>query len=187
MTDSTTPDLPEEQLPQEVVAALKNRYGPASPIPESLNAAILADAAGHLKTIAPPRPGSTQIPQYGRRKVWVAISVSSLAAVMLLISTWQGNGANEASFSQLADRSSKQTAGQAGLLKSAADGSASLASAVIDQHDVDQNGVVNILDAFALARSVESHHSNLLRWDQNGDGFADRNDIDLIAMRAVTL
>ena len=53
--------------------------------------------------------------------------------------------------------------------------------------DVDQDGQVDILDAFALARSVKSGSSQSNRWDQNGDGSTDQTDINLIAMNAVML
>ena len=68
--------------------------------------------------------------------------------------------------------------------------------------DIDRNGRVDILDAFKLARYVESGEStktNLspvsstrqtLRkqgWDINGDGLVDRNDVDQVALAAVRL
>ena len=68
--------------------------------------------------------------------------------------------------------------------------------------DIDRNGRVDILDAFKLARYVESadrSKTNLspvsstgqaLRkqeWDINGDGLVDRNDVDLVALAAVRL
>ena len=68
--------------------------------------------------------------------------------------------------------------------------------------DIDRNGRVDILDAFKLARHIESADrtkTNLspvsstgqaLRkqgWDINGDGLVDRNDVDLVALSAVRL
>ncbi len=68
--------------------------------------------------------------------------------------------------------------------------------------DIDRNGRVDILDAFKLARHVESADrtkTNLspvsstgqaLRkqgWDINGDGLVNRNDVDLVASAAVRL
>ena len=60
--------------------------------------------------------------------------------------------------------------------------------------DIDRNGRVDILDAFKLARYVESSDytkTNLsLRkqgWDINGDGLVDRNDVDLVAFASVRL
>jgi hypothetical protein len=60
--------------------------------------------------------------------------------------------------------------------------------------DIDQNGRVDILDAFKLARRIESadsYETNLsLReqgWDLNGDGLVNRNDVDVVALAAVSL
>ncbi|MFB0555697.1 MAG: dockerin type I domain-containing protein [Phycisphaerae bacterium] len=68
--------------------------------------------------------------------------------------------------------------------------------------DIDRNGRVDILDAFKLARHIESAEStdkslSLVSstgqalqkqgWDINGDGLVDRNDVDLVALSAVRL
>lgn len=53
--------------------------------------------------------------------------------------------------------------------------------------DVDSNGRVDILDAFRLARHIESRGRIEARWDLNGDGRIDRDDVDLIAFAAVRL
>ena len=66
--------------------------------------------------------------------------------------------------------------------------------AVVHSYDIDQSGRVDILDAFKLARHIESANipeSNLsLRrqgWDLNGDGLVNRGDVDFVAMAAVSL
>jgi len=60
--------------------------------------------------------------------------------------------------------------------------------------DIDRNGRVDILDAFQLARHIESadrtEENVSLRkqgWDINGDGLVNRNDVDLVAFAAVSL
>ena len=53
--------------------------------------------------------------------------------------------------------------------------------------DIDRNGQVNILDAFKLARSLESSHVMESQWDINGDGRIDHVDVDTIAIVAVSL
>jgi hypothetical protein len=52
--------------------------------------------------------------------------------------------------------------------------------------DVNGDGVVDILDALALERAVESHGA-AKQWDLNGDGTVDKADVDRIAMAAVRL
>jgi len=53
--------------------------------------------------------------------------------------------------------------------------------------DIDGNGRVDILDAFRLARSVESRGPTAADWDINNDGRIDRDDIDAVAFAAVRL
>jgi len=53
--------------------------------------------------------------------------------------------------------------------------------------DINRDGRVDILDAFALARRIETGGTADLRWDINGDGRVDRADVNAIAARAVSL
>jgi hypothetical protein len=53
--------------------------------------------------------------------------------------------------------------------------------------DIDQNGRVDILDAFKLARQIESAGPTEKNWDMNGDGIVDRGDVDMVAFAAVRL
>ncbi len=53
--------------------------------------------------------------------------------------------------------------------------------------DIDGNGRVDILDAFRLARDIESRGQAELKWDFNGDGLVDRKDVDMVAFAAVRL
>ena len=58
--------------------------------------------------------------------------------------------------------------------------------AAVAAEDIDRNGTVNILDAFALARRVDAKQSDD-QWDINRDGEVNRLDVDRIAMAAVSL
>jgi hypothetical protein len=53
--------------------------------------------------------------------------------------------------------------------------------------DIDHNGKVDIVDAFQLARHVESGRDIDRMWDFNGDGVIDRKDVDEVAFAAVAL
>ncbi|MCI0363932.1 MAG: dockerin type I domain-containing protein [Phycisphaerales bacterium] len=53
--------------------------------------------------------------------------------------------------------------------------------------DVDGNGLVDILDAYALARRLQNSQPLELTLDLTGDGAIDRMDVDAIAMEAVAL
>lgn len=53
--------------------------------------------------------------------------------------------------------------------------------------DIDRNGRVDILDAFKLAKQIESAGPLQAGWDVNGDGLIDRDDVDVVALAAVRL
>ena len=55
------------------------------------------------------------------------------------------------------------------------------------REDIDRNGRVDILDAFALARQIEAGSGRLPDGDINGDGVVDAGDVDAIALKAVAL
>ena len=56
-----------------------------------------------------------------------------------------------------------------------------------DPADLDQNGTVDILDAFHLARRLEAGEAIDAALDLNRDGAIDSLDVDRIALRAVSL
>ena len=53
--------------------------------------------------------------------------------------------------------------------------------------DVNHDGQIDILDAFALARQVKQGSASDKRLDFNGDGVVDEKDVAAIAARAVKL
>lgn len=53
--------------------------------------------------------------------------------------------------------------------------------------DIDKNGEVNILDAFKLAKQIQSPGELDKKWDINGDGNINQGDVDLVASAAVSL
>lgn len=57
----------------------------------------------------------------------------------------------------------------------------------IAAEDVDQNGRVDILDAFKLAKMVQSATVPEGRWDMNHDGAVNQQDVDIVAQAAVTV
>ena len=65
-------------------------------------------------------------------------------------------------------------------------GSAAVTPAAM-REDVDRNGRVDILDAFALARHIEAPQKPNMNWDVTGDGVVNQADVDRIAMAAVSL
>lgn len=57
----------------------------------------------------------------------------------------------------------------------------------VQAEDIDRNGRVDILDAFKLAKQIESAGRTEKEWDFNGDGLIDRSDVDMVALAAVRL
>jgi hypothetical protein len=53
--------------------------------------------------------------------------------------------------------------------------------------DIDHNGRVDILDAFKLARQIESSNVQNKKLDFNGDGVVNQEDVDVVALAAVHL
>ena len=53
--------------------------------------------------------------------------------------------------------------------------------------DINHDGVVDILDAMALARQLESKTAPTANLDINNDGKVDQRDVDAIATQAVSL
>ncbi len=53
--------------------------------------------------------------------------------------------------------------------------------------DLDRSGSVDIVDAYLLARRLESGEESAPEWDVNRDGRVDRADVDDLARRAVSL
>lgn len=166
MTDPNRPESPEDELPQDVVAALRTRYGPAGTIPEQRDEAVLQDAAAHLSQLSTPQTGKRTSQ---RSRHWVAWSAGTLIAAGLLIAVLP-----------LAPQEPE-------LRQSVVATAAPEAMEELLRGDIDRNGTVNILDAFALARDVQTGQPLSDEWDQNGDGRTDRLDIKLIAQSAVTL
>jgi len=60
-------------------------------------------------------------------------------------------------------------------------------AAEMKRADIDRNGRVDIIDAFRLARHIESASPTKQKWDINGDGLVNRDDVDQVARAAVRL
>ena len=174
MLNEETPDPTEVSLPHEVVEKLRAVSSAKFSVPKSVDEAILQDARHVLADGKPSRRRFT-------KRTWTVgfISVGSLAAALMIAVLPQWN-AQEAP--RMADASSvaEQFAEDDVAAKSVSSGLA------FQREDVDRNGRVDILDAFALARNVRDSGASDLG-DQNGDGIVDDSDITLVARSAVML
>ncbi len=171
MTENNAPQHSGNELPQPLVDAIRKRHGPEIAVPGSIDEAVLADASAYLQTMSRPR----RVVSRGWTWAFGSLSVGSLAAAMLLVAVLREPVAPEA----------RQIAESARAERSVASADAA-ASAAFSRDDIDQNGRVDILDAFALARTIERGETPP-GWDQNSDGQVNQDDVDLVARNAVML
>ncbi|MEO2013419.1 MAG: dockerin type I domain-containing protein [Fuerstiella sp.] len=173
MSETSMPQMPEDQLPQEVVAKLRERSAAPISVPRTMDEAILANARSVLHEVARAK----QVQPLRRTRKWTVglVSVGSLAAALLIAVTSQWN---------VPDIQPQPARSIADYTTSDDE---SFGSIEFHREDVDRSGNVDILDAFALARQVRRSDTNLVTGDQNGDGVINEADVEWIAMSAVML
>ncbi len=179
MSETSMSQMPEDQLPQEVVAKLCERSVAPISVPGTIDEAVLADARSVLLDVARPK----QVPP--RRRSWTfgLLSVGSLAAALVIMATSQWNASD---LDQVAVPSVAEYMGDAAESEYGPERS-SLVATVFQREDIDRSGNVDILDAFALARRVRRADTELVTGDQDGDGAINEADVNLVAMHAVML
>ena len=160
---------------------LSTLFKPHLSVPPEVDRAVLDQAHRHLTRPCKPR----------RPFRWAA-SIAAAAAVIIFAFIF--NIAREPT-AEMAREAAQDTAKKHALYTARKPAPALVSSVIAKaQVDIDRNGRLDILDAFKLARHVESTDrtkTNLfLRkqgWDINGDGLVNRNDVDLVASAAVRL
>lgn len=170
MTVIREPDDSDHDLPDSIQSALKDRYGRVPEVSPEIDRAILADARQYL---------SSHIQPVRRHRRWISwrwmalASTMAAASIMLLV--------------QQTPQPEPETSVSVDLRMPAPQMRAVTRSSA--GHDIDQNGRVDILDAFAMARLLEEGRSDDQQevWDVNGDGRFDQDDVDLVASVAVML
>jgi hypothetical protein len=166
MNTSDTHENTDDQLPEGVVESLRQMYRRQTDIPSQRDNQILQDAAQHLQRSVQP------VRRARPRRLWAfaAASLVSAAGILLMLRT----DPMSSDLSPTADLS---------LQSSHAEDDA----VAFDRSDIDRNGQVDILDAFALARHLDSNPPANADWDQNGDGQLNQYDVDHVARIAVML
>jgi len=164
--DTTMKDNEEkfdEKIPLKVTDRLsddlKALFKPQLPVPPEVDRAVMDQAHRHLVRKRRPR----------RLLRWLAPAAAAAAVIILVLMLEPSK-----------QRSPVQLPVKTKGIRS------SLALAVIPA-DIDLNGRVDILDAFKLARHIESTDRPNKKWDMNGDGRVNRNDVDSVAFAAVSL
>ena len=163
-------DSPAGDLPDEVVASLRARYGHGPVVAETTDQVVLADAASHLNSAC------------RRQRPWRWIHAGlplAAAAGLLLLILPQSDSPRSPAKTNVLEMSAERTrtSGPAEARMIAAEKS----------RDINRDGQVNILDAFLLARLVKASRTDPGSGDLNQDGAVDQQDIKLIADDAVLL
>lgn len=158
MTEPNKQDPLELDISDQMMSSLRSRHGPAPEVPVSVDRAILADAQRFLaERVSPVRRHR----QWSSLR-WAAIGSTVAAASLMLITLWPRLESNNGPLETAGNRTSD-----------------------LNENDIDQNGRVDILDAFVMARQIQSGDSRAR--DVNHDGRRDQLDVDLVARNAVML
>ncbi|MCA9063678.1 MAG: hypothetical protein KDA96_11485 [Planctomycetaceae bacterium] len=182
MSGTDPHDVPEPVLPEQVQAALNSRYGPGPPINRSVDEAILENARQHLQSVR--TPSRKEVWWRGRRLVAVlgTVAAASMLLVVTLNNRWDDSRApGAASLSQRLAEPNTET-----LTGTASPAALEIADST-NPTDVDGDGRTDILDAFAIARTIRDDSPYSEQWDVNRDGRVDQSDIDVAVRTAVML
>ncbi len=169
----------ERQMSDGFRADLKALFEPAGSVPPQVDEAILGQARRHF---ARPRRHFARPRRLVIRLRWAAGIAAAAALIAIAVVLYNAGVPTtyQSAESQLNGHLTAQRISPempAALPAAGAEGRA----------DVDSNGRVDILDAFRLARHIEARGRIEARWDLNGDGRIDRDDVDLVAFAAVRL
>ncbi len=186
-------DQDEEQIPEQLRAALRQRYGGIRSLSEDIDARILTRTLSLLNSPSPDPQKQKGLQKERRRWRWIVASVTTAAAAMMVMVVIQRNQTDDAA-GLLARRTLSRSTVSEQQAKSGYQGRAEVASANstsfgVSQgksNDIDNDGRVDILDAFAMARRIKRGEAEPA-WDHNQDGQVDQRDVDNLAQLTVTL
>ena len=167
MNENNQPNEDERiDAPEELIDALADLHNERIFIPPSIDESIMAEAKKHLKPAQAQRKQSNLI-------AWSGWGVALAASVVLVASLTIQN--QKPAISEMADSTPAPEAVVAS------------ANAPFEREDINQDRSVDILDAFALARQLESGGPVQTKLDFNNDGIIDRGDVDWIAQTSVKI
>jgi len=163
--DNDTP----EQLPRELAEDLAALDGRPVDVPPEVDEAVLAMARQRL---APKRRW---------RLAFGAAGAAAAAALLVAVVLWQPRAEHS-----LADKSKPAAVAMENSFAPLASAQTPATEPTLtDRKDIDQNGRLDILDAFALARHLQAGQQTRQEWDFNGDGRVNTDDVDALARAAV--
>lgn len=158
-------DIQFDSLPPAIIDALRDLDGPAILPDAARDADVLSGARQHLADTAAVNRKRKNIRLFFAGTAGSAIAAAAMIALVVFI----GNPASEPQTDQpfaAAPNRPQPTAAQPG--------------------DLDHNGTIDILDAYALAKAQQRGEANR-QLDLNNDGQVNQRDIDVLANQAVAL
>ncbi|MEZ6041932.1 MAG: hypothetical protein R3C20_15630 [Planctomycetaceae bacterium] len=194
MTTGDNHNKPDEEIPDDLRTVLKRRYGAVPDVSPETDAVILSATAAQLKSQRVRQPKSS-------RRRWMAASLVTTAAALcfVIVTLRQTDPSRDLiamnEFTPKSAEPSAEVSRSFGIEASAAVADMdSVQSVRFD--DIDQDGHIDILDAFALARQIRTNSTNPVEtdlistrpeFDRNHDGVVDQEDVDQLARFIVSL
>ncbi|MGB0767286.1 MAG: dockerin type I domain-containing protein [Phycisphaeraceae bacterium] len=160
-------EQPFDRLPPALVDALRELDGPAVMPDDQRDADVLSGARRHLAQAAAIERKRRNLRLFFAGSAGGAIAAAAMIALVAFVNAPADNAASNA--------------------PAAAMQSPPTAPAI--RGDIDADGTLDILDAYALAKQVSRNKAvdALQRHDMNGDKSVDLRDVDWIANQAVSL
>jgi Dockerin type I domain len=164
------------EAPPKLVGAL--RQLPSEPVfvPPTLDEALMKAARQHLGRTEKKKP------VWFRLLPW-AVATGGLATAILLAYPHAKEflGVGSSTFNRSAIDVQRGTENAESAIPPQRQGLASV------REDLNRDGKVDILDAFMLAKKLQSPPVSDRTLDLNGDGVVDQRDVEIIAVHAVSL
>ncbi|MBX2850579.1 MAG: hypothetical protein KTR15_02390 [Phycisphaeraceae bacterium] len=154
-----------DTLPPAIIDALRDIDGPAVLPDAQRDADVLSGARQHLAQAAPVDRKRRNLRLFFAGGAGGAIAAAAMVAFVVFVGNPFAKQADP-NLAAVTPNSPQPTLAQPG--------------------DLDANGSIDILDAYALAKQIDRGQAST-ETDLNGDGRIDQSDIDWIANRSVAL
>lgn len=182
---NSQPDNDDLTLPDELVAALRDATRAdqtGQPVSTEIDQQIHAKAQSHFNSEAFTSPRTRQ------RKAWLKWSASGVAAALLLgvgLIALNPLGESPQAERQLAESETSAAPDQADQQPGNATRQSGEPS-VADANDINNDGLVDIIDVYVLAAAVQIDDTSKMP-DLTGDGLVTQADADQLVQRIVRL
>ena len=172
--DKRNPSQPEQEpgVPAKLVADLKGLHKEHIFVPPKVDESILDAARKHLGDTS-GKPAEEETMHQLWILQWAPWAAAAACLMLILFLSFPGGKQNSSLTRDAAPRH---------VLPSPP-----AVATKISPKDINKDGQVDILDAFALANRLETGAAPEDQWDMNGDGQVNQADVDEISAVAVKL